>query len=307
MQAEVLDCNQSCVALVESERSGHTRQCNAPLQSLVSNQCDYHGITLTCAYHAPSQMVLSHVICLQCQGTGLANPCSSTDRSIFVPIWTKTGSSTAGQEGSASTPVSPRACSRLWPSGLYAVRAMYGYSNRCAARYISCPLSGADRCDGVRLHVERVFDCPWFVDTCTTRELREHGGPQVNRQPKTPSWSGAVSIHVSGTEKETCMSEIVTVHLENKARGLRRGDADGHEDVVRHSLTAGHPLSPHSQLAHPHRARYTVRPVPNAVVRECERPRLYVEYWRAHIRLRQGELYLGSWPLQGAAATLCVL
>ena len=49
--------------------------------------------------------------------------------------------------------------------------------------------------------------------------------------------------------------------------------------------------SPHSQLVHPDRAKYAVHLFP-----ECERPRLYVEHRRG---LRQRELYLGPWALQG--------
>ena len=88
------------------------------------------------------------------------------------------------------------------------------------------------------------------------------------------------------------------VYLETNVRGLTKGDTDGPDDVVRLPTSGRTPLSPHSRLAHLHRARYTVRLIPNAVMREGERTWLYAEYWWVHICLRPGELYLGSWSSQ---------
>ena len=77
--------------------------------------------------------------------------------------------------------------------------------------------------------------------------------------------------------------------------------------MLDYPLPVEHPLSPHSQLTHPQRAEYTVWLVPNAVMRECERPWLHVEYWGAYICLRPGELYLESCPLQGSCNYLCFM
>jgi hypothetical protein len=132
------------------------------------------------------------------------------------------------------------------------------------------------------------------------------GGPQVSRPPKTLS----MLICRPWDRKRFRMAPVCNVDVGDcltwKQSALMRGDAD-RRDVrlstsgrtpTRASLTAG--------ASDPQRAEYSVWLIPNAVLRKCERPRLYVERWRVHICLRPGELDLESWLLQGSCNSFCL-
>jgi hypothetical protein len=96
-----------------------------------------------------------------------------------------------------------------------------------------------------------------------------------------------------------------SVYLENKDRGLTRVDADGRHDVVRPPTSSRTPTLA-SLAAHPQRARYTIRHVPNAVIRNVNDHgcmwsiggRIYACIWEPYIRVI---------AIAGAVAALWVL
>ena len=143
-----------------------------------------------------------------------------------------TGSTTAGQERSTSTPIFPSTYSRLCPSGSCATRAMWTISTWWTAHCISqsrCPSNGADPLDVVRAPVENclIVRGSWtHVPPSSTlgchspRELWVPGGSQVSRPPKT---QGGVPIRVRlpslrPKRKRACRKPFI---LKTKTEGLR--------------------------------------------------------------------------------------
>ena len=93
------------------------------------------------------------------------------------------------------------------------------------------------------------------------------GGPQVSRPPTT---QGGVPIRVhlpslGPKKKGACRRSFI---LKTKTEGLREDVGE----VVRLPTSGRTPTLP--SLAASASPRYTVRLVPNAVTRECERPEL---------------------------------
>ncbi|KAF9240390.1 hypothetical protein BU15DRAFT_73983 [Melanogaster broomeanus] len=121
-----------------------------------------------------------------------------------------------------------------------------------------------------------------------------------NPVPPSVKWRKEVGLTWRGTGERVVQNSNAQQSTPVHSLGpipTQGGSSLGNMDCMiplDYPIPAGHDLSPLSQFPHPCRAGYPVGPVPDEIVHQCETPRLHVEYWGVHMRIRPAELYLGA-------------